>query len=183
MNFEQKLSKLLDHPSVDSDTGMVLEDEGYDAAKKNKLVPDNWYTLYVRYVGKLNALPHEELKMHEIINPTTGQVFPMPSWPTKQTRTHSSATWDAYNKKIQTDDNPELEFNPCANPDTFIQTTMQQCVKAGQQVGRLHPQAVQRKCEKQISKLKSAVDDYCNVDGGDEFIQNLLKQMDFEGNE
>lgn len=178
-DFEQKLSKLLDHPYVDPETGMVAEDS-YENAKKKQQVPDSWYVLYVRYVGKLNALPQEELKLHELINPSTNQLFSIQSWPTKQTRAASASSWTAYNKKIQIGDEPEAEPSPCQNPALFIQRTMAQCMKSGQTAGRWDPRTALRKCGKQVDKLKDAVDDYCSVEGGEEYLQSLLDQMGTE---
>ena len=150
-NFEKKLSERLDHPSVDSETGAILE-AGYEAAQQKQLIPDNLYQIYIKYHGKLNALPREELITRELINPNTGQLFPLSSWPTKQSRKVASAKWAAYNQRLQQADPEDIETNPCADIETYIQQIMQDCMATSRDPN---------KCTKQVEKLRIALQKHC----------------------
>jgi hypothetical protein len=180
--FEKKLDKALDNPPVDPDTGAILEAEvvsgSYEDALKKQLIPEKLYEMYVKFVGKLNALPHTELKVKELVDPRTGNLFPFRSWPTKQSREVSSANWSAYNMQLQKPEAaPELKVSPCQNPEAFIQQAMRDCIHTSQRVAKWDTATAARKCGKQVDMLRKAVYDYCNGEGGEEFLQGLLQQM------
>lgn len=181
-DFEKKLSERLDNPAVDPDTGVVLEAEeitgSYEAAQKKQLIPDHIYAAYVKYHGLDNALPHNELKTNELM--IRGKWLPMGSWPTKTTRATSSAHWAAYNKQIQKP-KPEVEISPCADPEGFVNQAMRDCMKVGRKAGRWSQQRASQKCGKQIDMLRQAVYDYCNGEGGEDFLRSLVQQMTDEG--
>lgn len=175
LTFEQRLARL-DNPVTDTDTGAILETDDYEAVKK-KQMPDNLYAIYLKYVGKLDALPQNQLKLRELSNPYTGQVFPLSSWPTKTSIEKSSATWKAYNDNLRNPDGTEIEISPCADPDKFIATTMRNCMSAGQRIAKWKPRQALRRCGKQIAMLKQAVNDYCGAEGGEEYLKQLARQL------
>ena len=167
MLFEHKLSKLLDDPATDPDTGIILEADRYNKAG---WIPDNAYLAYVKYVGKLNALPHVELRTRELTDPNTGQVFPISSWPTKSTREHSSAKWTDYNASLQ---KPEAEVtDQCSDPEKFVTDAMRDCVNAGQQKWDIDKAT--KKCEKQVGMLKQAIQNNCGTEG---LLRNLADRL------
>jgi len=179
-DFEKKLSEKLDNPVIDPNTGALLEAEevvgNYGEAQKRQLISDKLYQAYVKYHGQDNALPHEEMKIKELTVPTTGQMMAIGSWPTKETRAASSARWTAYNQKLQKP-KPEVEVSPCADPEGFINQAMRDCMKVGQKASRWSPQQATRKCGKQVDMLRKAVYDYCNGEGGEDFLRGLIQQM------
>lgn len=180
-DFEKKLDKALDNPPVDPDTGAILEAEvvsgSYEDALKKQLIPIKLYEMYVKFVGKLNALPHAEMQIKELTDPRTGQLFPFRSWPTKSSREASSAHWSAYNQQLQKPDAPEIKVSPCQNPEGFIQQALRDCLHTSQRIAKWDPATAARKCGKQVDMLRKAVYDYCNGEGGEEFLQSLLQQM------
>lgn len=122
------------------------------------------YQDYVKYVGKLDALPLEELDAFDIRGPNN-RVMPFSKWPTKSTRAFGKKVWDRYNLNLQRGDPTaeEKELDPCEDPE-FLSELLDACVRTSVRMG-VDRRVAFRQCTKQVEKMVQAIRNACEGRG------------------
>lgn len=131
----------------------------------------NLYNDYVKYVGKLDALPLEELDAFDIKGGDHGggmktwRMLPFSKWPTKSTRALTKKMWDRYNTNLQTKPSTEeeKEMDPCEDPD-FLSQLLDACVRTSMRMG-VDKRVAFRQCTKQVEKMVQAIQAACQGRG------------------
>lgn len=127
----------------------------------SEAIADDLYQQYVKYVGKLDALPQHELIPAELKD-QYGRLMPISSWSTKTTRRIAAEKWAEYNRKLQRDIiTGKMSIDPCEYPEEFIQQSYDDCMKAGQKIAKWDRDTSHRKCNKHMELLAKAIDDAC----------------------
>ncbi|MEM3097494.1 MAG: hypothetical protein QXU32_02075 [Nitrososphaerales archaeon] len=169
MKFINRLEIRLIPPPTDPHAGMILEDK----------ITDDLYNAYVKYVGKKDALPQDELQMFDLKD-QFGRLRPINTWPTKSTREYAKKIWDEYNRRLQARlSKATNDIDPCEDPDKYIAMKYNECIRASRSASD------RRKCKKQIEKLRDAIDAYCHSVGmgeiSDPFIASLYSALEKSG--
>lgn len=171
MKFENRLNDLLRLGNPDIE----------EVPRRGSSIPREMYDAYVKYVGKLDAIPYEELTVFDIRSDGK-QVLPLSSWPTKSTRANAQQHWTKYNQDLQNDTAPqEPEVDPCSDP-TFISDLLDTCIRVAVRGGKMDKSVAYRRCSRQVGKLAQAIKAACSDRGltGDEFedfTQSLFNQL------
>lgn len=162
-DFEQKLAKKLDDKSTSGEILFKL------------------YNDYVKYVGKLDALPDTELGYYDIRG-QGGRVLPFSKWPTKSTRALARKMWDQYNLNLQspTPSPEDIDSDPCEDPD-FMSNLLNACVRTSIRMG-VDKRIAFRQCARQVEKMAQAIRLACQGRGlvpekQKEFLDNALELM------
>jgi hypothetical protein len=145
-DFEQKLARKLDDKSTSGEILFKL------------------YNDYVKFVGKLDALPPNELGYYDIRGPNS-KVMPFSKWPTKSTRALAKKMWDQYNVNLQSGD-PSAEetgMDPCEDPD-FMSDLLNACVRTSMRMG-VDKRVAFRQCTKQLENMMTAIRAACQGRG------------------
>lgn len=144
-------------------------------------VLDQLYNDYVKYVGKLDALPREQLTKEDI-KTIDGKVMAFSRWPTKSTRALAKKMWDQYNLNVQsgTPTSDEIESDPCEDPN-FLSNLMNTCVRTSMRMGANRYLALKH-CTQQVEKMAQAIRAACHgrglvPDKQKEFLDNTLEVL------
>lgn len=162
-DFEEQLRKKLDDKSTSGEILFKL------------------YNDYVKYVGKLDALPDTELGYYDIRGPN-GKIMPFSKWPTKSTRAFASKVWDQYNVNLQSGapSEEDKEMDPCEDPE-FLSELLDACVRTSIRMG-VDRRVAFKQCSRQVEKMIHAIRIACEGRGlvpekQKEFLDNALELL------
>jgi hypothetical protein len=128
----------------------------------DKMISDEEYAKYVKYVGQDDALPKNQLDIFDTTDHFRNKL-PIKSWPTRTTRRNSEIFWNTYNKNLQTDKSKK-DIDLVNHLDELLY----KCVITSKWP---REKAVQ-KCSEQIKKIKKAIDTLPN-NKWEEFIKKI----------
>lgn len=151
-----------------------------EVPKQGPSVPREMYDAYVKYVGKLDAIPHEELTVFDIRSDGK-RVLPLSSWPTRSTRANADKHWTKYNQDLQSGVPEEPEVDPCSDP-TFVSDLLDTCIRVAVRGGKMDKSLAYRRCSRQVGKLAQAIKTACadrglTADEFETFSKNLFNQL------
>lgn len=132
------------------------------------MISDAEYNKYVKYFGKLNALPKEQLDRFDTTDHFRNQL-PITQWPTKSTRENSRKIWDNYNKEIQS--SVSMGSGEAQDVEKKLDELYYKCV-----ISSKWPREVaQKKCKEQIEKFREHLR---TVSKDSDEVEDFVKKID-----